>query len=329
MSIADSAILGATVTNWAHTHSASPQALFEPRSIEETAAVLALARARRVSVRVIGGLHSPNDCAMTPGCIISLRRLSAVRSVDAASGRCVVDAGALVRDVNAALDAHGLALPNLGSISDQTVAGSMATGTHGTGAAHGVLASAVVRVWLLTARGELLALDARERPALFRAALCSLGLLGVVVRVEIQAVPAFHLHVSAAPTTLAAVRGDLARRAESAQYYRFWWFPHTDRVWEWRANAVAPPPPAGSTRGGSGGLARRVRDALRGAAHWLVNDAFGFYALQGALWVAAVTRARWLVPHINALWGAVLFGRPQQSTVRSYDAFNFNCLFQQ
>ena len=328
-----------SVSNWANTYAASPGLFFEPSSIDEVASILSFARARGLFVRIVGALRSPNDCAMADGvraCMVSLRRLATIHSIDKATGRVVVDGGALTSDINVALDNAGLALPNLGSISAQTLAGAMATGTHGTGASYGILAANVVRIWLLTARGELLTLDARERPVLFRAALCSLGLLGVIVRLELQAVPAFHLQVTQTPSTLSAVLADLPKRAVSAQYYRFHWYPHTDHVTEWRADAVEPlvlvakaVPGAGAGAGAGGATAAAVTRWARGWSEWLLNYGFGYYALEAALYVAARTRATWLTPKINALWFWVLSRKPTTSCVRSFDAFNFNCLFQQ
>ena len=332
-------VSGAFFSTWSGTHVARPSLYFEPDSVRAVTAVLRFARARNLFVRVIGSAHSPNACAMADGArgvMISLRRLAAVHSVDSATGRIVVEAGMRVSALNSALDAKGLAIPNLGSISDQTVAGCFTTGTHGTGVAHGVLSTTTVRLWLVTAAGDELVTSATERPDLFRAALCSLGLLGVIVRVELQAVPAFHLDVFASPDRLDAVLRDLPARIVSAPYYRFWWFPHTDYVWEWRATPRPPPltAPAPPPQKGGGVLAtfvaggwRSVCSVATSARVWILTRFFGYHCFQAALLLA--TRAPWLVPHINRLWRSVLFHHTVTSSTRSFDSFNFDCLFKQ
>jgi L-gulonolactone oxidase len=327
-------VAGRTFSTWSGTHVSRPSLYFEPDSVRAVCAVLGFARARGLFVRVIGSAHSPNACAMADGArgvMMSLCRLAAVRSIDATTGRVVVDAGMRVSALNAALDAKGLAIPNLGSISDQTVAGCFMTGTHGTGVAHGVLSTTAVRLWLVTAAGDEVVASASERPDLFRAALCSLGLLGVIVRVELQTVPAFHLDVRASPDRLDAVLRDLPARILSAPYYRFWWFPHTGHVWEWRATPRAPPLPASASPAQNGGvlgaLAAGLCNVVTSARAWMVTRFFGYHCFQVALLLA--TRAPWLVPHINRLWRSVLFSRPVISSTRSFDSFNFDCLFKQ
>ena len=312
-----------TLTNWAATFSATPEAYFEPRSAAEARAVLARAARARGVVRVIGAGHSPNDSALCAGAgsaIVSLRRMAAVHSVDAATGLVACGGGATLAALNAALHAAGLALPNLGSISDQTIAGAMATGTHGTGLREGALSMCVRALELVTPGGEVLELSAAgpTREA-FRGALCSLGALGIITRVTLQAVPAFDLRVEEAPARWDEVLASLPARAASAPFYRFWWFPHTERVWEWRAHPVAPAPPPPAPRG--------VLGALRARWDWLWDMGVGFHALQAllrvALWVPA------LVPPINALYAFTFYRKPRSHTARSDLAFNFNCLFKQ
>jgi L-gulonolactone oxidase len=278
-------------------------------------------------VRVAGACHSPNDSVMTGDTIISLARMSGIHSIAASSGLVECGGGTTLHTLNAALASAGLALPCLGSISDQTVAGAMATGTHGTGVGHGVLSTALVALELVTGSGEVLQLSrggTGSAATAFQAALCSLGVLGVVTRVTLQAVPAFDLSVQEGPATLARILATSPQAlAASAPYYRFWWIPHTDRVWEWRAHPVPPAQPAAASGGLLAGLARTCSAAVA----WFWGMAIGYHALQGLL--RASQLAPWLLPRINALYAFLFFRRPKAHTARSDLAFNFNCLFKQ
>jgi L-gulonolactone oxidase len=289
-----------------------------------SAIVAAAAAAGRV-VKVVGAAHSPNDCAMSDDIMMSLSRLNRVLVVDAGARLVQAEAGCTLAALTAALDAAGLALPNLGSISDQTLAGCICTGTHGTGAGQGILSTHVVELQVVFADGSVHVLSPSRRPDVFRAALCSLGSLAVITGVVMSVVPAYDLHAVERPDTLSAVLSDLRPRVASAPLYRFWWFPHTDGVWEWRATPVPPRVhrPVRPTRWGLAALGWWARDTLA----WVRDTVFGFHALQAALAAAAVLPR--LVPPINALWRAIQFGAPRERIDRSDRVFNFNCLFKQ
>jgi FAD/FMN-containing dehydrogenase len=211
-----------SLRNWASTHCAVPAFYHEPSSAAEVASILRCASLRGSTLRVIGSGHSPSSCAMAhgPGCeMLSLRLLCRVHSVDAASGEVDVDAGITLAALGCALAREGLALPNLGSIDAQTVGGCIATGTHGTGIRDGALSSCITSLTLVTAGGELR--EVRGGDPLLPAALCSLGLLGVVVRVRLRAVPAFHLRVREGPADLEELLCDLPARIASARFCAF------------------------------------------------------------------------------------------------------------
>jgi FAD-linked oxidoreductase len=87
----------------------------------------------------------------------------------------------------------GLALPNMSDIDYQTLAGAISTSTHGTGPKYGSYSSTVIGLRLITAKGEVLDLDANNHPDLFSAARVSLGSFGIISRVRLQNRKAFRL----------------------------------------------------------------------------------------------------------------------------------------
>ncbi|SCY47259.1 FAD binding domain-containing protein [Pseudomonas sp. NFACC37-1] len=84
-----------------------------------------------------------------------------------------------------ALKAIGQALPNMADVDYQTLAGAIATSTHGPGKAFGSYASQVVGLQLVTASGEVLDCDAQHHAEVFKAGRVSLGALGLVTRVRL------------------------------------------------------------------------------------------------------------------------------------------------
>jgi L-gulonolactone oxidase len=116
-------------------------------------------------------------------------------------------------------------MPNLGDIDAQSLAGALATGTHGTGTRFPNLSGQVVSVELVLADGSERTLDGGDE---LRAARVSLGALGVIAAVTIRCVPAFRLRNIDRPEPLADVLGDLPARADAHDHFEFWTFPHAD-----------------------------------------------------------------------------------------------------
>jgi FAD-linked oxidoreductase len=123
---------------------------------------------------------------------------------------------------------HGLALANMGDIDRQTVAGATSTGTHGTGARFGGLATQLRAVTLVTASGKLLRVSATENPELLPAAVLGLGALGVLVDATIECVPAFVLHALERPEPVDTVLAEWSDRLADNDHFEFYVWPHTE-----------------------------------------------------------------------------------------------------
>ncbi|HTZ42397.1 MAG TPA: FAD-binding protein [Jatrophihabitans sp.] len=175
------------IRNWAGNVTFTPAELHRPASLTELQSLVA----RHEKVKVLGTGHSFNRIADTDGALVSLRDLPQVLELD--TDRRLVRLGAGVRygELAAFLHAHGLALPNLGSLPHISVAGACATGTHGSGDANPVLAAAVRAQRLVTGDGELVELAAGDPD--FDGTVVALGALGAVTELTLQAVPAFEL----------------------------------------------------------------------------------------------------------------------------------------
>ena len=116
-----------------------------------------------------------------------------------------VGAGIRLGALNALLADHGLAMRNLGDIDKQSIAGAISTGTHGTGAQLGGLATQVVGARLVMATGEVVETSPTQRPELFELARLGLGSVGVLAAVTLEVVPAFRLEAREEPWPLEGV----------------------------------------------------------------------------------------------------------------------------
>jgi L-gulonolactone oxidase len=161
--------------------------------------------------------------------LISLDRLAAVRHVDHARQRVIVDAGITLRALGEQLASLGLAMPNLGDINVQSVAGAISTATHGTGREWGNLATTVVGLELVDGNGEVVSCDETSNADLLRVARVGLGALGVVTAVTIQCVPAFNLHARETIEQVDDVLADIDSFSRSADHAEFYWMPGGQR----------------------------------------------------------------------------------------------------
>ena len=197
--------------NWSRTQRCEPAVFERPGSRAEVVAAVERAAAAGRTVRVAGAGHSFTGAVLTDDVLLSLDRMDRVLEADAATGLVRVEGGITLHRLSRELHLRGLALPNLGDIDAQSVAGAIATATHGTGARLGNLSVQVEGLELVLGDGSTRELTAADGD-LLRAARVGLGALGVVVAVTLRCVPAFRLRGIDRPEPLEDVLA-VARRA--------------------------------------------------------------------------------------------------------------------
>jgi L-gulono-1,4-lactone dehydrogenase len=219
---------GATWRNWARTESVRPLRVERPATPGAVQRAVLAAEASGLRIKPVGSSHSFTGIAVAPGVQLDLADLSGVIDADVATGRVTLGAGTALHDLPGLLAPYGLALPNMGDIDRQTIAGATSTGTHGTGLGFGGLATQIVGARLVTGTGELLAVSETERAELLPAVRLGLGALGVLVEVTLQLVPRFVLHAVEEPEPLESVLDGWEERVRGADHFEFYWFPHTE-----------------------------------------------------------------------------------------------------
>ncbi len=174
-----------TITNFGGNISFTPRQVFRPDSDSEVLDILR--RHKHDQIRVVGRLHAWSPLVESTDVIISLENLKAVQIVERDGERvAVVGAGCQIKRLLAELQKIGMTAPALGLISEQTIAGAMATATHGSGRpALSHFAKAVRVAHFDPTTGEPIISDVRAGEEL-RASQCSLGMLGVILSIEIK-----------------------------------------------------------------------------------------------------------------------------------------------
>lgn len=268
--------------NWARNQQCAPARVEHPAGAAALADVVRSAS----QVKVVGSGHSFTGIAVVPdgGVQVVLDRHSSLLSVDRSTGRVTAQAGMTLLALNRALSKVGLALPNLGDIAYQTIAGAVSTATHGTGIGFGGIATQVVGLELVAADGSVVRCSADEEPEVFACARVGLGALGVLSAVTLQCVPAFRLHAVEEPMRLGSVLGELDRHVGENDHFELFYVPHTDWALTKRNNRTDAP---------VGGMPRWkwVRDKVL-----MENVAFGGVVRIGRRWPSLIPRLATALP---------------------------------
>ncbi|GAA4161349.1 alditol oxidase [Gryllotalpicola daejeonensis] len=182
----------ANEVNWSANYAYRAQTIARPRTISELQELVKQATDAS-PLRALGTRHTFNDVADpgSAGTLVNLAELPATVEIDAERRVVRVPAGLRYGDVAIALEQQGWALHNLASLPHISVAGAVATATHGSGSGNANLSSRVAALTFVDGSGELVTL--RRGDADFDGAVVAFGSLGIVVELELDIVPTFEV----------------------------------------------------------------------------------------------------------------------------------------
>nr|GAT50246.1 predicted protein [Mycena chlorophos] len=256
--------------NWGRTFHCSPAAVFTPSTIDECRLILELARRDKRVVRAVGVGHSPSDIACTTDYLLDVTAMNKILEVNTKKQYVVAEAGILLSDLHSALAPYGLAMRNLGSISDQTLSGIVATATHGAGSAFGVMPTHILALTVLLPSGEVVSCSPAENQELFSASLCGLGATGILLNITLELEPAFNLRDVQTVRTFEHVVRNLDSIKDSGEHVRLWWFPAIGMV---RCSVMD-----------------RTPQPAHRANSWLWDSPLGFHVVQFMLFLTIFAR---------------------------------------
>lgn len=221
-----------TVTNWAGNITYTAKELHRPYSLDGIRALVG----QSARVRVLGSGHSFNEIAEPgpEGVLLTVADLPPVIDVDTAARTVRVSGGVRYAELARIVHTHGLALPNMASLPHISVAGSVATGTHGSGVGNGSLAAPVREVEIVTADGSLVTIGRGDDR--FDGAVTSLGALGVVTALTLDLEPSFAVeqHVFTELPLAGLDFEAVAGSAYSVSLFTDWREPGFRQVWRKR-----------------------------------------------------------------------------------------------
>ena len=219
-----------TWQNWSGSLCFTPHEIIHPRNEAELAQVISQARDNRQHVRVVGSGHSSSALVETDHVLISMKHFTGLHAADANTGEAVIGAGSVIEDILETLNKQGLAMPNLGDVATQTMAGVMATGTHGSGKGLQNLSAALSGVELINADGECKKYHEKTHSDFMRAVRVSLGTLGIYTKLYLKLVPAYKLERREWCTHTEDALEHLDELIAHNRNFDFYWYPRADNV---------------------------------------------------------------------------------------------------
>jgi len=235
--------------NWCGLVEFSAQSVLAPDTLDEVQQAVASAH----RIRALGTAHSFNDLADTDGIQLSVANLPIDLQVDTAQRIVRVGAGIRYGDLASLLASQGWALHNLASLTHINVAGSTATGTHGSGDRNQTLSAAVRWLQLVTAQGDVIEVDTADPR--WPGMVVHLGALGVVTRIGLAIEPAYQVRQYVFDGIQRAVIrerfDEVFASAYSVSYFTTWDQAEIGQIWMKRRDDQDPPWQAQQWMGGT------------------------------------------------------------------------------
>lgn len=210
--------------NWVGNQSCIVRHRGAPESEAALAEMVREATAQGLNVRCAGSGHSFTPVALTSGLQLTLSSMQGVVNIDSTRKRVAVKAGTTINQLGKVLKENGLSLINQGDIDSQALAGALTTGTHGTGARLGNMASQIVGMRLVQPDGSILVVD-ETTPDLLEAARVSVGMLGVISEITLQAMESYNLHEKLWRCTFDEMIEQHDELAAKHRHFGFFWCP--------------------------------------------------------------------------------------------------------
>ena len=217
-------------SNWAGNYRYKAKDLYRPQSLGEIQELVK----RLDKIKALGSRHCFNDIADSPIALVSTEHLDQVE-IDENAMTVTLGSGLRYGQFCPELERRGYALHNLASLPHISVAGAIATATHGSGVTNGNLGTAVSELEFVSGTGELTTLTRRDSSDLLSGAIVNLGVLGVVTKITLDVEKTFFVRQDVfqnlALAELTDNFGEVMSSGYSVSLFTHWQDQTIDQVW--------------------------------------------------------------------------------------------------
>lgn len=217
-------------SNWSQNENAQQLAFHEPSSIEEIASIVEMASSEKQTIRTVGAAHSFSPVAKPQHHAMSLHQLRGLVAIDQEHRQATFWAGTYLHEIGPVLKQYGLALENMGDIAEQSIAGAISTGTHGTGLKLHSLSNQVVKWGFIDGMGQYQEVTRNDNDNVSQALHLSIGLLGVLVQVTFQALPLYALRYHSSHCTVAETLKNASTIMHTHRHAEWFYFPGQEKM---------------------------------------------------------------------------------------------------
>jgi xylitol oxidase len=215
--------------NWSKNIDFGEKAYLQPTSLQELQEIVRTHK----HIRARGSAHSFNQIADTYEYAVNLAKMPQIIEVNEEKRLVRVSAGLTYGELAPVLDRKGWALHNLASLPHISIAGSIATGTHGSGVKNQNLANQVISLSVVTADGDLKTITSTDSE--FSALVVGLGLGAIVYQYELKIETSYQIRQVIYPEIpLAEIRKNfdqIMSSAYSVSYFTDWADPQIGNLW--------------------------------------------------------------------------------------------------
>src|SRR5579862_2990569 len=217
--------------NWAGNFEFSTSNVYYPKSTADASRLIKNKR----SLRALGTRHCFNRVADSSANLVCSSTMNRFISLDVKNRRVIVEGGIKYGELSPILDQKGYALHNLASLPHISIAGSISTGTHGSGIHNGNLSTAVEALELIRADGSIRHISREKDGEGFLASVVGLGALGWISNVELKVIPRFDMRQFVFENLAISRLGDDFDKIMAAGYsvslFTDWNGPEINEVW--------------------------------------------------------------------------------------------------
>jgi xylitol oxidase len=223
--------MGEYLQNWSRHHTFSTDRVHRPATVAELQEVVS----RSHKIKVLGSRHSFNNIADSKEDLISLENFDQTLAIDPEHHTVTVNGGITYGKLCQQLAAAGYAIHNMASLPHITLAGAIATATHGSGNHNGNLATAVTALEMVKADGDVTVLSRAQDQEDFEGAVVGLGGVGVVTNITLEITPTFAMQQEVYETLpMAQVEAHfdaIMSSAYSVSFFTDWQKERVNQVW--------------------------------------------------------------------------------------------------
>lgn len=214
--------------NWAGNLNFEPKNILAPKSTQDAQLLIQDCIQKQKKIRMGGSAHSWTDLIKTDEQYIHLDSMQGVLHVDNNESLITVKAGTKLFLFGEEAFKYHLALPNQGDINQQSVAGALSTGTHGTGITLQSMANQIHGLTLVTGMGDIVSLDKDKHPEQIKALSVSLGSVGLITEATLKMIPAYKLKVETFSEDMRLSLEKFDQRLKNNRHLEMFYFPVGD-----------------------------------------------------------------------------------------------------